>query len=90
VAWAKFQRMAIQSSQTGKPNQNAYIERFNRALRQELLDQHLFARLDDVRDAAWWWMLDYNEERNHDALGGMTPAERRAQAAEASRNALSA
>jgi putative transposase len=46
--------------------------------------------LDDVREAAWWWMLDYNEERPHDALGGMMPTERKAQAAEGSRNALSA
>jgi transposase InsO family protein len=70
--------------------ENACIERFNRTFREELLDQHLFARLDDVREAAWWWMLDYNEERPHDALGGMTPAERKAQAAESSRNTLSA
>jgi putative transposase len=50
----------------------------------------MFARLDDVREAAWWWMLDYNEERPDDALGGMTPAERKVQAAEGSRNSLSA
>ncbi|MCG6117961.1 MAG: transposase, partial [Aquimonas sp.] len=90
VAWAKSQGMAIQYIQPGKPNQNAYIERFNRTFREEVLDQHLFARLDDVREAAWWWMLDYNEERPHDALGGMTPAECKAKAAEGSRNALSA
>ena len=88
VAWAKSQGMAIQYIQPGKPNQNAYIERFNRTFREEVLDQHLFARLDDVREAAWWWMLDYNEERPHDALGGMTPAECIAEAAEGSRSSL--
>ena len=82
--------MAIQYIQPGKPNQNAYIERFNRTFREEVLDQHLFARLDDVREAAWWWMLQYNEERPHDALGGMTPVEHRAKAASGSRNPLSA
>ena len=32
--------MAIQYSQPGKPNQNAYVERFNRTYREELPDQY--------------------------------------------------
>ncbi len=73
--WAKNAGMAIQYIQPGKPNQNAYIERFNRTLRNELLDQHLFVRLADVREATYWWMLEYNEERPHDSLGDLTPIE---------------
>ena len=77
VQWAKLNGMAIRYIQPGKPNQNAYIERFNRTFREEVLDQHLFTRLDDVREAAYWWMLEYNEERPHDSLGDMTPSEYR-------------
>lgn len=79
VQWAKAHRMAIQYIQPGKPNQNAYIERFNRTYREEVLDVHLFARLEDVREATWRFIIDYNEHRPHDALGGMTPAEFRQQ-----------
>jgi putative transposase len=79
--WAKQSGMAIQYIQPGKPNQNAYIERFNRTFRDELLNQHLFASLDDVREATHWWMIEYNEERPHDALDDLTPMEARRQSA---------
>ena len=67
--------MAIQYIQPGKPNQNAYIERFNRTYREELLNQHLFLSLADVREATHWWMIEYNEERPHDSLEDLTPQE---------------
>lgn len=73
--WAKSMGMAIQYIQPGKPNQNAYVERFNRTLREELLDQHLFTCIDDVREAAYWWKIEYNEDRPHDSLGDLTPVE---------------
>lgn len=75
VQWAKTAGMAIQYIQPGKPNQKAFVERFNRTLRDELLDQHLFVRLQDVREAFYWWMLEYNEDRPHDSLGDLTPIE---------------
>ena len=78
--WAKQAGMAIRYIQPGKPNQNAYIERFNRTYRDELLDQHLFASLEDVREATYWWMIEYNEQRPHDSLGDLTPMEAREQA----------
>jgi len=81
VQWAKANAMAIQYIQPGKPNQNAYIECFNRTFRDEVLGQYLFVRVDDVREAAWWWTLEYNEQRPHDSLGDLTPAEYRQQAA---------
>lgn len=79
IQWTKTHGMVIRYIQPGKPNQNAYIERFNRTFREEVLDQHLFARLDDVREAAYWWMLEYNELRPHESLADMTPSEYRGQ-----------
>lgn len=75
--WARRHGMAIQYIQPGKPNQNAYIERFNRTYREEVLDQFLFATLEDIRGATWRFLIDYNEHRPHDSLDGMTPLEYR-------------
>jgi putative transposase len=55
-----------------------------------VLGRHLFASLDDVREAAHWWMIGYNESRLHDALGGLTPSEYRIRHAENSTFEMSA
>jgi putative transposase len=75
VAWAESVGMQIQYIQPGEPNQNAYIERFNRTYREEVLDLYLFSDLQEVRETTYWWKIDYNENRPHDALGDLTPAE---------------
>jgi putative transposase len=31
--------------------------------------------LEEVRETTYWWMISYNEERPHDSLGDLTPAE---------------
>ena len=59
--------------QLGKPTQNAFIERFNRTFRYEVLDAYLFEDLEHVREVSWKWLLDYNEERPHQALNNLTP-----------------
>jgi putative transposase len=72
--WCEANDIEIRYIQPGKPNQNAFIERFNRTFRSEVLSAYLFEDLDQVRQIAWEWMIDYNEERPHDALGKIPPA----------------
>lgn len=73
--WCEKNWVKINYIQPGKPNQNAYIERFNRSYRTEVLDPHIFSNLSQVRDISWAWMLSYNEERPHSSLGNIPPAE---------------
>jgi putative transposase len=75
VDWCREEDIEIAYIQPGKPNQNAYIERFNRSFRTEVLDANIFSSLGQVRELAWAWLLSYNEERPHAALGNIPPAE---------------
>jgi putative transposase len=89
VTWAESAGMLIYYIQPGEPNQNAYIERFNRTYREEVLNLYLFESLIQVREITYWWMIDYNEHRPHDSLGDLTPSEYMEQNAENSTLQLS-
>lgn len=74
MAWAQQHHVVLDFIQPGQPAQNAYIERFNRTYREEVLDSYLFRSLQEVRAITHEWMNSYNQQRPHDALHGLTPA----------------
>ncbi len=65
--------ISIRDIQPGKPNQNAFISRFNRTYRTDVLDAHLFANLEQVQAMTDRWRLDSNEYRPPESLGGLPP-----------------
>ena len=56
-----------------KPTQNAYIERFNRTFRTEVLGRYIFTSLREVHRIAEDWRHRYNHDRPYRALGGFSP-----------------
>lgn len=73
-AWCQQHGIILQFIQPGKPNQNAYIERFNRSYREEILNAWVFTSLAEVRALSEDWRVMYNTERPHQSLGDAPPS----------------
>lgn len=71
--WAERQGIRLEHVQPGKPQQNAYIERYNRTVRYDWLSHCLFESIGEVQDYATDWMWTHNHERPNMALSGITP-----------------
>lgn len=71
--WAKQHDITVQYIEPGKPAQNAYIERFNRSYREEILDMYLFKNIQELQELTNQWLTHYNHFRPHESLGFKTP-----------------
>ena len=80
-SWTNRRGIRIEYIQPGNPQQNAYVERFNRTVRCERLAQYLFDTVGEVQVFATQWLWNDNHERLTMALGGFTLKQRLAMAA---------
>lgn len=74
--WAERNDIRVEHIQPGKPQQNAYIERYNRTVRYDWLAHHLFESVEEVQEYATRWLWVYNNERLNTAIGGITPKQK--------------
>jgi putative transposase len=74
MEWAEKRNVRLEYIQPGKPQQNAYIERYNRTVRGEWLGQYIFETIEEAQHQATEWLWTYNNERPNMGIGGMTPA----------------
>jgi putative transposase len=71
--WAAQNNIKLHYIQPGNPQQNAYVERYNRTVRYSWLNQYLFDSIEEVQDFATRWLWFYNNERPNKANGGLPP-----------------
>ena len=74
MTWAEKHGVHIEYIQPGKPQQNAHIERYNRTVRGEWLDQYIFETIEEAQEQATAWLWTYNNDRPNMGIGGITPA----------------
>ncbi len=74
MAWAEKQGIRLEYIQPGKPQQNAYIERYNRTVRGEWLGQYIFETIEEAQEQATEWLWTYNNDRPNMGIGGIAPA----------------
>ncbi len=73
-AWAHRHGVKLAFSRPGTPTDHPCIEAFNARFREECLNQHWFASLEEARTVIEAWRVDYNTERPHTALHHQAPA----------------
>ena len=56
MEWAEKRNVRLEYIQPGKPQQNAYIERYNRTVRGEWLGQYIFETIEEAQDQATEWL----------------------------------
>lgn len=73
--WAYENGVSLDFIQPGKPVQNPFVESFNGKMRDECLNVHWFANVEEARVMIADWRRDYTQVRPHSSLGNRTPSE---------------
>lgn len=85
TTWLRTHHVDTHFIDPGCPWQNGHNESFNGVFRDGCLNRWLFASVQEARRIITHWLEEYNHERPHGALDGLTP---RAFAAQCSRRSL--
>ncbi len=67
IGWSKIPK--------GSPQENCFIERFNRTAREDFFDANLFFTLEQTQQMAEKFRYEYNYLRPHESLKDLTPIE---------------
>ena len=69
----KYGSIAISMTENGDPYENALAERMNRTIKEEMLNNRIFATYEQAREAIGEAIKEYNEVRPHQSINFLTP-----------------
>jgi transposase InsO family protein len=67
--WAYRRGVQLDFIRPGKPVEDAFIESFHGRLRDDCLNVHQFASIEDAQARIEAWRVDYNQRRPHGSIG---------------------
>jgi putative transposase len=73
IEWASKNHITLCDIQLGKPQQNPYIKRYTRTVRNKWLETQIFHSIAEVQEYATEWRWTYNTDRPYMGIGGITP-----------------
>jgi putative transposase len=73
--WMHDNKIGWTPIEKGKPQQNCFVERFNRTIREDFFNANLFFTVEDTQHQASMWKEEYNYLRPHESLNNKTPIE---------------
>jgi len=76
AAWAKESEIELLFMQPINPQQNAYVERFNRTVRFDWLAHYLFENMEEVQQQATNCIWTYNNDRPNMGIVGVIPKQK--------------
>ncbi|APX10890.1 integrase [Tateyamaria omphalii] len=75
LRWQEDRQVGWHDIAPGKPMQNGLVDSFNGRMREECLNEHLFPSPRHARRMIAASRTDYNHNRPHSSLDGLTPWE---------------
>ena len=72
--WLCEKKVGTHYIDPGSPWQNPFVESFNGVFRDGCLDRWWFYSVQEARRVIEQWLKEYNYERPHGSLNGLTPA----------------
>ena len=84
TTWLREQHVDTHFIDPGSPWQNGHNESFNGVFRDGCLNRWLFTSVQEAKRIIGHWLEEYNHERPHGALAGLTPRAFAAQCSDSS------